>query len=125
MFKHCDAAGIVFYPRYFEMINDCVELFFDQVLAYPFDVMHRTAGIPTVQLDTSFQAPSELGETLIFTLTCHHLGRTSLRFCITAHCTGETRLTADQAVVHVDKNRTPLPWPDPVRALLQQQLAAA
>ena len=26
-FKHCDPAGIVFYPRYFEMFNDCVEAF--------------------------------------------------------------------------------------------------
>ena len=24
-FRHCDPAGIVFYPRYFEMINDFVE----------------------------------------------------------------------------------------------------
>ena len=26
-FRHCDPAGIVFYPRYFEMMNDAVELF--------------------------------------------------------------------------------------------------
>jgi 4-hydroxybenzoyl-CoA thioesterase len=31
LFKHCDPAGIVFYPRYFEMINDCVEAFFDEI----------------------------------------------------------------------------------------------
>ena len=33
LFKHCDPAGIVFYPRYFEMINDCVEAFSTRPLA--------------------------------------------------------------------------------------------
>ena len=27
-FRHCDPAGIVFYPRYFEMMNDAIEIFF-------------------------------------------------------------------------------------------------
>lgn len=31
LFKHCDPAGIVFYPRYFEIINDCIEAFFEQI----------------------------------------------------------------------------------------------
>jgi 4-hydroxybenzoyl-CoA thioesterase len=31
LFKHCDPAGVVFYPRYFEMINDCVEALFDDI----------------------------------------------------------------------------------------------
>ena len=32
LFRHCDPAGIVFFPRYFEMINDCVEYFFADTL---------------------------------------------------------------------------------------------
>ena len=27
-FRHCDPAGIVFYPRYAEMVNDTVEHWF-------------------------------------------------------------------------------------------------
>lgn len=27
LFMHYDPAGIVFFPRYFEMMNDCVEAF--------------------------------------------------------------------------------------------------
>jgi len=38
VFRHCDPAGIVFFPRYFEMINDCVESFFSEVLDWPFEV---------------------------------------------------------------------------------------
>src|SRR5260370_493059 len=30
LFRHCDPAGIVFYPRYFEMVNDLVEEWFDR-----------------------------------------------------------------------------------------------
>ena len=35
LFKHCDPAGIVFHPRYFETVNDCVAAFFD-ALGDPF-----------------------------------------------------------------------------------------
>ena len=49
MFKHCDPAGIVFYPRYFEMMNDVVESFFAECLGLPFERLLVTAGVPTVQ----------------------------------------------------------------------------
>ncbi len=35
-FNHCDPAGIVFYPRYFEMANSVVENFFRDEVDYPF-----------------------------------------------------------------------------------------
>jgi 4-hydroxybenzoyl-CoA thioesterase len=36
LFKHCDPTGIVFYPRFFEMINDAVEAMFSDLLDRPF-----------------------------------------------------------------------------------------
>ena len=39
LFKHCDPAGIVFYPRFFEMINDAVEALFSDVLNWPFEYL--------------------------------------------------------------------------------------
>ena len=42
-FRHCDPAGIVFYPRYFEMINDFVEEWFDKGMGLPF---HALRGAP-------------------------------------------------------------------------------
>ena len=33
-FNHCDPAGIVFYPRYFEMTNSVVENFFADEVVY-------------------------------------------------------------------------------------------
>ena len=74
LFRHCDPAGIVFYPRYFEMINDCVEAFFES-LNYPFYEMHKAGhGVPTAQIETRFIAPSRHGEVLDLQLNCHKLG---------------------------------------------------
>ena len=59
-FHHCDPAGIVFYPRYFEMLNSVVEEWFGERNGLPFDRMHRIErrGVPTVRLETVFTAPS-------------------------------------------------------------------
>ena len=49
LFRHCDVAGIVFYPRYVEMVNDVIERWLDEALGCSFKEMHleRHAGIPT------------------------------------------------------------------------------
>lgn len=39
-FAHADAAGIVFYPRYFEMLNGAVEDWFEQDIGLDFKTLH-------------------------------------------------------------------------------------
>jgi 4-hydroxybenzoyl-CoA thioesterase len=63
-FKHIDYAGIVFYPRFLEMLNDLVEDWFEEALDRPFSKMHETNGIPTVDLKIQFKNPARLGEVL-------------------------------------------------------------
>ena len=63
-FKHVDYAGIVFYPRFLEMLNDLVEDWFEEALDCPFSKMHETNGIPTVDLKVHFKNPARLGEIL-------------------------------------------------------------
>jgi 4-hydroxybenzoyl-CoA thioesterase len=63
-FKHIDYAGIVFYPRFLEMLNDLVEDWFEEALGRPFSKMHETNGIPTVDLKIQFKNPARLGEVL-------------------------------------------------------------
>ena len=55
-FGHCDPAGIVFYPRYFEMLNELVEDWFAQGLGQSFArlITESGLGMPTAQLDTRF-----------------------------------------------------------------------
>jgi len=63
-FQHVDYAGIVFYPRFLEMLNGLVEDWFEEALDRPFSKMHETNGIPTVDLKIQFKNAARLGEIL-------------------------------------------------------------
>ena len=122
LFKHCDPAGIVFYPRYFEMINDCVEAFFFDVLDYPFEKLHENhAGVPTVQIETSFTAPSRHGDTLDFVLQPQRIGNSSFTFSLDATCGSEVRMRAKVTLVHV-RDHAASPWPQDVRERISQMI---
>ncbi|PMR73149.1 acyl-CoA thioesterase [Billgrantia endophytica] len=117
-FQHCDPAGIVFYPRYFEMINSVVEDWFAEVVEHDFNRLHVESGtgVPTASIETRFHAPSRLGEVLEFRLTPLATGRTSLKLRVTAYRGDERRLTSDSTLVFVDlASGRPLPWPDAMR----------
>lgn len=77
-FQHVDYAGIVFYPRFLEMLNCLVEDWFEEALERPFSKMHETNGIPTVDLKVQFKKAARLGETLTKKLWVKHLGGASL-----------------------------------------------
>lgn len=78
-FAHCDPAGIVFYPRYFELINGVVEDWCAQGLGMSFHEMHMVQGIglPTVHIETDFVKTSVMGDELIAELRVIKLGRAS------------------------------------------------
>uniref|UniRef100_UPI0005A5F901 acyl-CoA thioesterase n=1 Tax=Paracoccus sp. PAMC 22219 TaxID=1569209 RepID=UPI0005A5F901 len=93
-FCHCDPAGIVFYPRYAEMVNHMVENFFLEVVGHGFGPMMAAGqGMPTVALEMAFRKPSRLGERLDWRLVVEHLGRTSARFLVRAEDRVEARAT--------------------------------
>ena len=51
-FNHCDPAGIVFYPRYFEMTNHVCENFFREAVGVSYgEMMKQQSGVPTVRLE--------------------------------------------------------------------------
>lgn len=82
-FKHVDFAGIVFYPRFLEMLNDLVEDFFDEALERPFSKMHddvngESYGIPTVDLKVQFKTPGRIGDVLSKKLWVNQLKSSSL-----------------------------------------------
>ncbi len=121
LFQHCDPAGIVFYPRYFEMVNQVVETWFDDALGFPFAMMQlgNATGVPAVSIEASFLAPSRLGDVLDWSLTVEKLGRTSASLRVAADAAdaeGEQRLRCRIVIVHV-RNDTgrPTVWPDDLR----------
>ncbi len=117
LFKHCDPAGIVFFPRYFEMINDCVEAFFDR-LGIPFEELHQSAGVPTAEISAKFHAPSRHGDMLNIRLKIGKIGRSSMVLDFVAQCDTEIRLTSQQVLVFVGENGKSKSWPDGLRAAL-------
>ncbi|MBY5932680.1 acyl-CoA thioesterase [Tateyamaria omphalii] len=121
LFRHCDPAGIVFFPRYFEMINDSLEAFFDQCLGTPWEGLLLSAGVPTAEIKARFTAPSRHGDILVLRIMIDRVGRTSMSYDMTAHAGSELRFEANGVLVHVDANGKPTPWPDALRRKLQDQ----
>lgn len=83
-FGDCDAAGIVFYPRYFDMFNSLVEDWCREELDFSFSeiVTRRGWGLPTVHLEVDFLAPSVFGDVLSAMLSVTALGKTSINLNI-------------------------------------------
>ena len=121
LFKHCDPAGIVFYPRYFEMMNDCVETFFDHI-GHAFADLHRRGAVPTVRIEAGFPKPSRHGDMLHFALSLTQIGRTSANLRIDTTSGDEIRMTFRSTLVLVGTEGRPLPWPDDLRAALTPYL---
>lgn len=100
-FSHVDCAGIVFYPRYFELYNEVVEDWFAHALGCPFaELMSRYgAGVPTVRIECQFAAASRLGDDLDYALEVVELGRSSFAIEIAALCGDELRMRGGSTLV--------------------------
>ena len=126
-FADCDAAGIVFFPRYFEMLNGVVEDWFAGPLQVSFRELHvnRKVSVPTAAVEARFIAPSRLEDELTFALTVTRLGRSScsLRHRISAG--GTLRFEASQTFVYVGLSLKPEPWPEDLRARMANYLETA
>lgn len=79
-FGHCDPAGIVFYPRYYEMLNALVEDWITEGLGISYAELlgPRRVGLPTVSLKTEFKRISRMGDELVQRIAITRLGRSSL-----------------------------------------------
>jgi len=125
-FRDCDPAGIVFYPRYFEMMNDLVETFFDEAIGWSFGRMHleEGAGVPMGTISARFDAPSRLGDVIDWSLALSRLGGASADLVMTADAEdGQRRLRAEGTLVCVGIDvMTSRRWPEEIRARLAAHL---
>ena len=116
-FEHCDAAGLMFYPRFFGLVNEIVEDWF-AALGAPFKQMHIDAkkGVPTVKLDAQFGKPARMGDKLVQTLHVTQIGGASCTLKHEASVDGSPVAQFEQVIVYVDLNGMgPEPWPDALR----------
>lgn len=105
-FRHTDFAGIVFYPRFLEMWNDLVEDWFAEALERPFSAIHKSNGVPTVDLKVRFLAAARIGDVLQKHLWVVKLGKSSVtlgfRF---EHVAGPIVLEGEATLVNVLLNK--------------------
>jgi 4-hydroxybenzoyl-CoA thioesterase len=86
---HCDPAGIVFYPRYFEMFDASTTLLFEKALGMTknqFLKAYAGGGYPMVDTRARFLKPTTFGDTVEIA-TSIEFGRSSFSI--------EHRLTKD------------------------------
>ena len=124
-FGHCDPAGIVYYPRYFEMLNGLVEDWFTDGLAvnYAHLLGVRRVGVPTVHLSVDFQRVSRMGDLLTQRLTITRLGRTSLGLDVQFSGEDGIRLALKLVLVSTSLDtHKPIAWPDDLRTALQHSM---
>ena len=122
-FQHCDPAGIVFFPRYFEMLNSVIEEWFDTKLDYSFQAMHMRdgKGVPTAEISTKFVLPSRLGDVLNFCIDIKKAGSSSLEIEVEIHCKNTRRVQIKQILVFIDlASGKPEKWPNAVNTKFEQ-----
>jgi len=78
---HCDPAGIVYYPRFFEMFDSCTNALFESVGFKKQEVLktYGLAGIPMIETSAKFFVPSSFGDTVMVESTILEWGNSSFR----------------------------------------------
>lgn len=124
-FADCDPAGVFYYPRFVERLQQVIELWFENGLGIDFYELHlvKDWGIPTVELTCKFMKPTRLGEVLTFTLWLEKIGRTSFIIRQRAVCGDELRATARMVSVMRSFNQPDnLEIPPELRAGMERYL---
>ena len=86
-FSHCDPAGIVYTPRFVDLMNGAVEDFFPGALGldyYRF-IRDERVGLGYAKLDCDFFRPGLMGDQLVFSVVLDRIGGASATFIVHAH----------------------------------------
>ena len=116
-FEHCDAAGIIFYPRFFGLVNETVEDWFAS-LGHSFKSLHidDRKGVPTVRFECEFVGPVRIGDMLHQQLGVDSIGNSSLNLKHIASIGDRTVARFDQTIVFTDlATMKAEPWPADLR----------
>lgn len=121
-FSHCDPAGIVYFPHYFDIFNGLIEDWYTEELGYNYAdlIMGTRFGFPFVHLDCDFKIPSRMGDVIDLTLLIEKIGRSSLSMAIVCHKDGMERLRAHMVTAMMSlESKAAVPLPDALRGKLE------
>ncbi len=79
---HCDPAGIIFYPRYFEMFDISTTMLLERALGMnKIDYLktYRFAGHPVVETRARFRSPTRFGDEVVIESALAACGRSSFK----------------------------------------------
>lgn len=78
-FGDCDPAGIVYFPRFFDLFHQAMETWFQRLgVSYHDVIVGRKIGFPAVHTEADFRRPSWFGEQLDIRLHVEDVGTKSL-----------------------------------------------
>jgi 4-hydroxybenzoyl-CoA thioesterase len=128
-FDEIDAAGIVYFARFFTWCHDAIEAMLEAVDGgYVHLVNVRRLGFPAVHVEADYSAPLRFGEEVHIASTVERLGKTSIaiRFELTRASDHDHVATLRHvvAVTDLDAMRA-CPIPDDVRGALEAWMSAS
>ncbi|HST13175.1 MAG TPA: thioesterase family protein [Terriglobales bacterium] len=121
-FSHCDPAGQVFFPRFFDMLHDAMEDWFNTGLQERFSdlLMNQKLGTPTVGTQCDFISPARFGDTLTIELSILRLGNSSIELAFNASIDGRACLKCRHTICMFSKDTAKaVPIPEALRNRMQ------
>jgi 4-hydroxybenzoyl-CoA thioesterase len=127
-FEEIDAAGLVFFARFFFWCHESMERFFDPIPGGYVDLItRRRVGFPAVHAESDWKSPLRYGDATCIETSVANIGTTSVtfRFVFTNEKTGAHVATIHQVVTCVDLDTVKKqPLPADCRALLEAHRSA-
>jgi len=124
-FSHCDPAGIVYFPRFFDLAHATMEDWFASGVNHPLPdlIRDRHIGTPTVSIQCDFALPLRMGDTLRFELRVSKLGNAAIHLAYSGKKDGVEHLKIRQTIVFtaLDAGRA-VPIPEDLRPRIEEYL---
>ncbi len=122
-FSHCDPAGIVYFPRWFDLLNGVVEDWFTERLGLDYQCFHQERGIGLGygHAEADFLRPGFWNDRLDVFVRVARIGGASLDLAVTGF-RGEAPVIAARLVIVTTSltERRAIPLPDDLRAAAER-----
>jgi YbgC/YbaW family acyl-CoA thioester hydrolase len=120
---HCDPAGIVYTPNYFDIFNGVVEDWYPAALGLDYHayMRDRRIGVGYAHASADFLVPGFMGETMEVAVVLSKLGRASFTLTLHAMKDGREAVRGRLVVVCTDLDaHKAIPIPDDLRVALER-----
>lgn len=120
-FGHCDPAGIVYTPNFFDIFNVVIEKWYEHALGIDYYeiIGARRVGLGYVNAHADFFAPCRMGTTLDVALDVERVGTSSFNLLLHAFSGEKEALRGRFTVVTTSlDNHRPTAIPEDLRAAL-------